>query len=64
MSARNKMSNAAQGARGKAKELAGMVAGHRRTAQKGRRQQVRADLKNAGEQVKDSGRKVKDSMDH
>lgn len=64
MTAKNKLSNAAQGARGKAKQVAGMVTGGRKTEAKGRRQQVRADLKQAGEQVKGSGRKVKDAMDH
>jgi uncharacterized protein YjbJ (UPF0337 family) len=64
MSAKNKLSNAAQGARGKVKQVAGALTGNRKTEMKGRRQQVRADLKNAGQQVKGSGRKVKDSMDH
>jgi uncharacterized protein YjbJ (UPF0337 family) len=64
MSAVDKMKNAMQGARGKAKQVAGSATGHRRTEMKGRRQQVRADLKDVGEQTKDVGRKTKDAMDH
>lgn len=64
MSAKNKVGNHLQGAKGKAKQAAGAVTGNRRTETRGRRSQVGADLKNAGEQLKDTARKTKDAFSH
>lgn len=54
MSARNKLSNKAQHWGGKAKELTGRITGNRRTEYEGKRDQVTANLKDAGEKVKDA----------
>jgi uncharacterized protein YjbJ (UPF0337 family) len=54
MSARNKLSNKAQYWGGKAKETVGRVTGNRRTEFEGKRDQVTANLKDAGEKVKDA----------
>ena len=54
MTARNKLSNKAQYWGGKAKETVGRVTGNRRTEYEGKRDQVKANLKDAGEKVKDA----------
>ena len=54
MTARNKLSNKAQYWGGRAKELTGRIAGNRRTEYEGKRDQVTANLKDAGEKVKDA----------
>jgi uncharacterized protein YjbJ (UPF0337 family) len=54
MSARNKLSNKAQYWGGKAKETVGRVTGNRRTEFEGKGDQVKANLKDAGEKVKDA----------
>jgi uncharacterized protein YjbJ (UPF0337 family) len=54
MTARNKLSNKAQYWGGRAKETVGRVTGNRRTEYEGRRDQVKANLKDAGEKVKDA----------
>jgi uncharacterized protein YjbJ (UPF0337 family) len=54
MSATDKMKNAAEDLKGKAKEAAGRVSGHRDTELEGKGEQTSADLKNAGEKVKDA----------
>jgi uncharacterized protein YjbJ (UPF0337 family) len=54
MTARNKLSNKAQYWGGKAKETVGRVTGNRRTEFEGKRDQVTANLKDAGEKVKDA----------
>jgi uncharacterized protein YjbJ (UPF0337 family) len=59
MSATDKMKNTAQGAVGKAKEAAGTVGRSTRVAQRGRRDQVKADLKNAAEYLKDASSKLR-----
>jgi uncharacterized protein YjbJ (UPF0337 family) len=64
MSTRDKAKNAGRNATGKAKEVAGRISGNRRTEQRGRRDQVKADLKDAGEQLKDTGGKIKDAHSH
>lgn len=64
MSGKHKIKNVGQGAAGKLKEVGGRITGNRHTEQSGRRQQVRADLKDAGEQMKDAGRKIKDAHEH
>ena len=60
MSATGKIKNTAQGALGKAKEADGTVGRSSRVAQRGRRDQVKADLKNATEYVKDASSKLRD----
>ena len=60
MSATGKIKNTAQGALDKAKEAAGTVGRSTRVAQRGRRDQVKADLKNATEYVKDASSKLRD----
>lgn len=54
MGADDKIDNAAQDAKGKVKEAAGKVTGDRKTEAEGKGDQVGADLKNAGEKVKDA----------
>jgi uncharacterized protein YjbJ (UPF0337 family) len=55
-SARNKTRNAAQKVKGQFKEAAGRVTGDERLEAKGRADKTRADLKQAGEKVKDAFR--------
>jgi uncharacterized protein YjbJ (UPF0337 family) len=64
MSAKDKVKNSAESAAGKAKQAAGQATGRRDVEERGRRSQVKADLKNSGEQVKDAGRKAKDAFEH
>jgi uncharacterized protein YjbJ (UPF0337 family) len=54
MTARNKLSNKAQYWGGRAKETVGRISGNKRTEYEGRRDQVKANLKDAGEKVKDA----------
>jgi uncharacterized protein YjbJ (UPF0337 family) len=54
MSAVDKAKNAVEDASGKAKEAIGKVSGDRETEAEGRTDQSKADLKNAGEKVKDA----------
>ena len=54
MSATDKMKNAIQDVEGKAKEAVGRATGDRSTENEGRGDQAKADLKNAGENVKDA----------
>jgi uncharacterized protein YjbJ (UPF0337 family) len=54
VSATDKAKNAAQGAKGKVKEVAGRVAGDDELENEGRTDQVKSDLKQAGEKVKDA----------
>lgn len=54
MSATDKANNKIQEAGGKAKEAVGKVTGDKSTENEGRRDQASADLKNAGENVKDA----------
>jgi len=60
----DKLRHRMEAGRGKAKQATGQATGNDRTEMRGRRQQVKADLKNAGEQVKGAGRKVRDSFGH
>lgn len=64
MSARDKVKNATRNVTGKTKQAAGAATGDRSTEMSGRRDQVKADLRQSGEQVKDAGRKARDAMDH
>ena len=54
MSATDKAKNAIQDVEGKAKEALGRATGDRSTEDEGRGDQAKADLKNAGEKVKDA----------
>jgi uncharacterized protein YjbJ (UPF0337 family) len=56
MTRRNKLSNKAQYWGGKARETVGRATGNRRTQYEGQRDQVAANLKDAGERVKDAFR--------
>ncbi|MCI0157921.1 CsbD family protein [Leifsonia shinshuensis] len=50
----DKIGNAAESAGGKAKETAGKATGDERLEAEGKGDQVKADLKNAAEKVKDA----------
>jgi uncharacterized protein YjbJ (UPF0337 family) len=50
----DKIGNAAQDASGKAKEAAGKATGNERLEAEGKTEQASADIKKAGEKVKDS----------
>lgn len=54
MSAADKMKNGAEKLAGKAKEAAGKVTNDRKLVAEGKADQAKADLKNAGEKVKDA----------
>jgi uncharacterized protein YjbJ (UPF0337 family) len=54
VSATDKAKNAAQEAKGKVKEAAGKVTDDERLEHEGRADQAKADLKQAGEKVKDA----------
>ena len=55
-SARNKTRNATQKVKGQLKEAAGRVTGDERLEAKGRADKTKANLKQAGEKVKDAFR--------
>jgi uncharacterized protein YjbJ (UPF0337 family) len=54
MSGTDKIKNRIEDAEGKAKEALGRVTGDRDTEKEGKGDQAKADLKNAGENVKDA----------
>ena len=54
MSATDKLKNSVEDAGGKAKEAIGKATGDRDTEAEGKTDQSKADLKNAGEKVKDA----------
>jgi uncharacterized protein YjbJ (UPF0337 family) len=54
MSATDKVKNKIDDAGGKAKEAVGRVSGDRSTENEGRKDQAKANLKDAGENVKDA----------
>lgn len=54
MSAIDKIKNRIQGTQGKAKEGVGRATGDKSTENEGKNDQSRADLKDAGENVKDA----------
>ena len=54
MSTTDKLKNAVDDAAGKAKEALGRVTGDDSTRDEGRKDQAKADLKDAGEKVKDA----------
>ena len=57
MSIENKLRNKVQYWGGRTKETLGRITGNRRTQYKGQRDQVKANLKDAGEKVKDAFRR-------
>jgi len=54
MATTDKAKNTAQGAKGKVKEAAGKATGNDKLEAKGKVDQTKADLKQAGEKVKDA----------
>ena len=50
----DKIKNSAEGAKGKAEEAAGRVTGNERLEAEGKADQSKADIKQAGEKVKDA----------
>ena len=60
MSMGDKIKNAAEEATGKAKEVAGKVTGNEELEARGQAEQVKANVKQAGEDVKDTVKKVID----
>ncbi|GJF33198.1 UPF0337 protein [Kitasatospora sp. NE20-6] len=54
MSGSDKVQNVAQKAKGKAEEAAGKAVGNERLTAKGKADQTGADIKQAGEKVKDA----------
>jgi len=54
MSAVDKIKNAMDDVEGKAKEALGKLSDHKDVEREGQRDQAKADLKNAGEKVKDA----------
>jgi uncharacterized protein YjbJ (UPF0337 family) len=64
MSAMDKLRNALQKSGGKAKQVGGRAAGRPDVEPRGRRKQVKADMKNAGERMKDAGGKAKRAFKH
>ena len=57
MSATDKAKNKVDDLAGKAKEAVGNITGDARTHDKGREDQAKASLKNAGEKIKDAFKK-------
>jgi uncharacterized protein YjbJ (UPF0337 family) len=57
MSATDKAKNSAEQAKGKAKETAGQVTGNDKLRAEGKVDQMKGDLKQAGEKVKDALKK-------
>ncbi|MFD7454875.1 CsbD family protein [Kitasatospora sp. NPDC059827] len=56
MGTENKLRNAAEKAHGKAKEAVGKATGDRVVEAEGRGEQIKSDLKQAVEKVKDAGK--------
>ena len=56
MSKTDKIKNKIEDAEGKAKQALGRVSGDRSTENEGRRDQAKANLKDAGEKVKDAAK--------
>jgi uncharacterized protein YjbJ (UPF0337 family) len=55
MGTKDRASNRAQDAKGRVKEAAGNVTGNRHLKNKGKTDQAKAGMKNAGEDLKDAG---------
>jgi uncharacterized protein YjbJ (UPF0337 family) len=56
MSATDKIKNTVEDAKGKTKEAAGEATDNRRLKTEGKADQIKSDLKQAGEKVKDAGK--------
>jgi uncharacterized protein YjbJ (UPF0337 family) len=61
MGTKDRASNRAQDAKGRVKEAAGSAVGNDDLKNKGKTDQAKAGMKNAGEDVKDAAHKVKDA---
>ena len=59
MSTSDKASNKAQEVKGKVKETTGKTVGNERLEAEGAADQTKADVKQAGEKVKDAGKSLK-----
>ena len=62
MGTRDKASNDAQDLKGKAKEAAGKLTGHKDLENEGRSDQAKSAVKDVGEKVKDAATKVKEAI--
>ncbi len=62
MSKKDKASNTAQDVKGKLKEAAGSAVGNTDLESKGKSDQAKAQLKSAGESVKEAASHVKDAL--
>jgi len=58
----NKVSNKLQDLRGKGKEAVGSVLGHKDLQAKGKADQAKAAVKDAGEHLKDKASNVRDAL--
>jgi uncharacterized protein YjbJ (UPF0337 family) len=64
MGTRDKASNRAQDMKGKAKEAVGRTVGNKKLERKGKMDQSKSAVKNAGEDVKHAASHVKDAITH
>jgi len=62
MGTREKASNEAQDLKGKAKEAAGKLTGHKDLEDEGKSDQAQSAVNDVGEKVKDAATKVKDTI--
>jgi uncharacterized protein YjbJ (UPF0337 family) len=62
MGTKDRASNKVQDAKGRAKEAAGSITGNSDLKNKGKTDQTKARVKNAGEDMKDAAHKVKDAV--
>lgn len=62
MGTRDKTSNKAQDVKGRVKETVGSVTGNKDLRRKGKADQLKSGLKDAGEDVKDAASKVKKTV--
>jgi uncharacterized protein YjbJ (UPF0337 family) len=62
MGTRDRASNKLQDSKGKVKETVGSAVGNKDLKNKGKTDQAKAGLKDAGEDVKDAANKVKDAV--
>jgi len=62
MGTKDKASNKTQDLKGKAKEVAGSATGNEELERKGKSDQTKAALKDAGEKVKDAASHVRDTV--
>jgi uncharacterized protein YjbJ (UPF0337 family) len=62
MGTKDRASNSAQDAKGRVKEAAGSITGNDDLKNKGKTDQAKAGLKNAGEDLKDAAGNVKDAV--